>query len=40
MEVYSFCRAAVRVETEMKKIGRPFDPSAAKDADLLEKSLD
>ena len=29
-----------RVETEMKKIGRPFDPSAAKDADLLEKSLD
>lgn len=25
---------------EMKKIGRPFDPSAAKDADLLEKSLD
>lgn len=29
-----------RVEMEMKKIGRPFDPSAAKDADLLEKSLD
>ena len=29
-----------RVETEMKKIGRPFAPSAAKDADLLEKSLD
>lgn len=29
-----------RVETEMKKIGRPFDLSAARDADLLEKSLD
>lgn len=29
-----------RVEMEMKKIGRPFDLSAARDAGLLEKSLD
>ncbi|MCC8147691.1 hypothetical protein [Akkermansia sp.] len=29
-----------RVEAEMKKIGRPFDPDAAKEAMLLEKSLD
>lgn len=29
-----------RVEMEMKKIDRPFDLSAARDAGLLEKSLD
>lgn len=29
-----------RVEMEMKKIGRPFDASAARNAALLEKSLD
>ena len=29
-----------RVEAEMKKIGLPFDPDAAKEAMLLEKSLD
>lgn len=29
-----------RVEAEMKKIGRPFDPAAAREASLLEKSLD
>lgn len=29
-----------RVETEMKKIGRPFDPAAAREMGLLEKSLD
>lgn len=29
-----------RVEAEMKKIGRPFDPSGAREVSLLEKSLD
>lgn len=29
-----------RVEAEMKKIGRPFDPDAAREVSLLEKSLD
>lgn len=29
-----------RVEAEMKRIGRPFDPDAAKEGQLLESSLD
>lgn len=29
-----------RVEMEMKKIGRPFDPAVASEVSLLEKSLD